>query len=65
MLMTWPIFVSDSKSAWKVFEMLDKFWLTSGLKVNKEKSEGLWLGQTRECKQKLYAIKWPCESWIL
>ena len=37
--------VNDCKSASKLFEILQKFAMYSGLEINKDKCEGLWLGR--------------------
>ena len=33
----------------------------SGLKINCKKTEGMWIGSTKENKAKLPGIKWPNE----
>jgi len=37
-------FIRDDSSAASVFTLLDQFGDLSGLKINKSKTEGLWLG---------------------
>ena len=38
--------------------MVDDFGNGSGLKLNKEKTDGLWLGRVGNRKNKLANIKW-------
>ena len=38
-------FIRDDSSAASLFTLLDQFGDLSGLKINKSKTEGLWLGQ--------------------
>ena len=38
---------------------LEEFRFASGLKVNKEKTEGLWLGRNKNNTEKPFGIKWP------
>lgn len=33
----------------------------SGLNLNKNKSQGLWLGSKRNCKEKPLNVEWPTE----
>ena len=51
--------VQDTISATKVFDILQTFSLHSGLKVNTTKSEGMWLGNNKNNKNKPFGIKWP------
>ena len=37
-------FIRDDSSAISLFSLLEKFGTFSGLKINKAKTEGLWLG---------------------
>ena len=53
------IMVSDRKSGKKVFDILKQFSICSGLKINKEKTEGMWIGSLRDDKEELYNISWP------
>lgn len=41
--------------------MLDAFKKVSGLEVNPTKTEGMWIGSSRENKTKPFGIKWPNE----
>ena len=40
--------VSDKNSAKRFLNILDKFEKASGLKVNKDKTEAMWIGSERE-----------------
>ena len=55
------IFVQDITSANQVFDILNMYHKAAGLKVNKEKTEGLWLGRDRFSLSKPLHIKWPTE----
>ena len=51
--------LSDMDSAKTLFELLDVFKDVSGLKINCTKTEGMWIGASRENKTKPFGIKWP------
>ena len=51
--------LSDTESADKLFQLLDKFKKVSGLKVNSSKTEGLWMGSLKGSEMKPLGIKWP------
>ena len=51
--------LSDTESAYKLFQLLDKFKKVSGLKVNSSKTEGLWIGSLKGSEMKPLGIKWP------
>ena len=53
------VFVSNEASAVRIFKLLDMFKIASGLKINVEKTEGMWLG--RNCTKAPFGIKWPKE----
>ena len=53
----------DMDSAKILFELLDVFKDVSGLKINCTKTEGMWIGASKENKTKPFGIKWPTESW--
>ena len=55
------IFVSDEQSGNHVFELLHNFGIASGLKVNVDKTEGVWLGQNKNYVKTPYGIRWPKE----
>ena len=46
------IILGDEKSGKTIFDTLKKFAMCSGLKINKEKSEGMWLGVYKDKKKK-------------
>ena len=41
------------------FKLLDDFQKLSGLRVNPTKTEGMWIGSSRQNKTKPLGIKWP------
>ena len=47
------------KSAKALFTLLKKFENSSGLKVNSEKTEAMWLGSSRLSNKKSLGISWP------
>ena len=51
--------MSSEQDAKNLLVFLDRFTKVSGLKVNREKSEGLWLGITKNCNRKPIGIRWP------
>ena len=51
-------FVADVKSAEHLLSTLLKFERVSGLKVNMDKTEAMWLGSMKKSKSKPLAIKW-------
>ena len=55
------VFVSDINSANEVFSILETFFKASGLKVNRDKTEGMWLGKDFQCEDTPLNIKWPKE----
>jgi len=55
----------DETDAIKLFEYLKQFEEISGLKVNKTKTEGLWLGARRGLHTNMFGIKWPQSLKIL
>ena len=44
--------------------ILDNFEKCSGLKINTEKTEAMWLGSLRGNKRKPFGFKWPEESIV-
>ena len=44
-----------------MFELLNFFKVISGLKINWKKTEGMWIGSTKENNAKPLGIKWPIE----
>ncbi len=53
------ISVRDVKSAKQVFKIIDSFSRYSGLKINREKSDGMWIGSQKDNPSELFGIKWP------
>ena len=53
------IFVKDEKSAAEALRVIELFGEVSGLKLNKAKCEGLWLGILKDCQNRLFDISWP------
>ena len=53
--------LSDISSAEQLFELMTFFKDISGLKINCKKTEGMWIGSTKENKEKPLGIKWPDE----
>ena len=51
--------VSNIRSAKRLFELIEYFGRFSGLKLNLEKTEALWLGSVKNCKRQPLGIKWP------
>ena len=54
-------FIRDYSSAASLLTLLDQFGDLSGLKINKSKTEGLWLGplKSRLDKDEPFCISWP------
>lgn len=53
--------LSDINSAKMLFGLLDTFKVISALKINCTKTEGMWIGSSKENKTKPFGIKWPTE----
>ena len=53
------IVVSDLKSAKRIFKLLKLFAKWSGLKMNLEKTEGMWLGAQKGSLEEPLGITWP------
>ena len=51
--------LQDIESAKLFFEVTRKFSFNSGLKLNVEKTEGLWIGANRKNNVKPLGISWP------
>ena len=51
--------LQDETDAKKLITFLKKFERISGLKMNKNKTEGLWLGTDKDSQNKPLGIKWP------
>ena len=53
--------LSDIDSAQALFNLLEVFKNLSGLVINSSKTEGMWIGSSRDKTSKLFSIKWPDE----
>ena len=53
--------LSDRNSAQAPFDLLEVFKKPSGLVINTTKTEGMWIGSSRQNKAKPFGIKWPNE----
>ncbi len=53
--------LKDEQSVHKLFDVIDNFGIISGLKLNVSKSQALWLGSKRFCRDKPFNILWPDE----
>ena len=53
--------LSDFNSAQNLSKLLDDFKTLSGSEVSPNKTEGMWIGSSRENKTKPFGIKWPSE----
>ena len=51
------VILEDSESILHLFELLSQFEKCSGLRINESKSELLWLGSDRFCKDKIRNLK--------
>jgi hypothetical protein len=52
------VFVEDINSLNKVLEIIELFHLFAGLKLNKTKTEAMWLGKCRNSEEKPLELKW-------
>ena len=55
------VLVHDLDSVTQLLKHLDKFKQISGLEINTNKTEALWLGCWRSRKDKPFGFKWPQE----
>ena len=53
--------LSDISSAKALLDLLEVFKKPPGLMINTTKTEGMWIGSSRENKAKPLRIKWPNE----
>ena len=56
-----PPKVERKLAAYAFFGLLGTFKVLSGLAINYDKSEGMWIGTSRKNKMKPLGIKWPYE----
>ena len=52
-------FLTCEKSVEVLFQVLKKFQSCSGLKVNTEKTEGVWLGPWKGRGELKFGVRWP------
>ena len=45
-----------------LLDLLEKFERCSGLKINRTKSEAMWLGKWKNREDTLFNVKWPKDS---
>ena len=55
------VFVRDLDSVPQLIKLLSEFKDISGLEINKHKTEAVWLGSWRNCKEKPFCFKWPLD----
>ena len=53
--------LADVSSAQALFDLLETFKRASGLTINFTKTEGMWIGSSKNNKAKPFGIKWPSE----
>ena len=53
--------LSDTNSAKILFDLLNNFEYFSGLQINYTKTEGMWIGSSKNNNDKPFGIKWPDE----
>jgi hypothetical protein len=52
------VFVEDIISLENILKIINLFQLYAGLKLNKGKTEAMWLGQWKNSKEKPLGLKW-------
>jgi hypothetical protein len=52
------LYLNDQHSLQVVLLMLDIFYKCSGLKMNRDKSEAMWIGASSNFRHKPYGLKW-------
>ena len=55
------VLVSDCDSILRLLKLLDEFKQVSGLQINTEKTEAMWLGAWKNRTEKPFGFKWPHE----
>jgi len=53
--------VANVKSGKRFLQVVETFGLYSGLKLNKDKTEGMWLGKSKNSQSTPLGIRWPKE----
>jgi exonuclease III len=56
------LYIADENSLENVFNLIELFSKCAGLKVNKEKSEAMWIGASSNYRHKPFNIKWTKDS---
>ena len=57
-----PTQVTDRESVTQLLKLLEEFKTNCGLEINTSKTEALWLGSWRNCRETPYNFKWLKES---
>ena len=57
------IFVNSKEDVGKALNIIEEFGSFSGLKLNRNKTEGLWIGKLKHCKEKIENICWA-ENYV-
>ena len=53
------LFLEDIESLKEVLDFMSTFHQSSGLKLNKGKSEAMWIGSKADCMLKPLGLRWP------
>ena len=56
------LYLQDQDSLHTVLLMLEKFTTCSGLKINRDKSEAIWIGASSNYRHKPFNLKWTKKS---
>ena len=56
------VFLKNPESMSVLLDLLEKFERCSGLKINRTKSEAMWLGKWKNREDTLFNVKWPKDS---
>lgn len=56
-------FLSDTNSAKILFNLLNSFENISGLKIYYTKTEGMWIGSSKNNNENPFSIKWSDEPF--
>lgn len=52
------LFLENEQDMFYALSIIEDFSLISGLKINKNKSEAMWLGSKKHCKQSFFNFVW-------
>ena len=55
------VFVRNEKSINRVLDIMSQFQKVSGLKINKDKTEAVWIGSLKDSKKVCGKLKWTTE----